>query len=362
MIMSELQEAVGCDNESYSSAQSSYFSAQARSSSPACIVSPTTGAEVALILKVLVERKVKFALRGGGHTLNPGAANIEGGVTISLRGLKGVKLKEDEALVSIGGGAKWSEVYPVLNGLGIATSDGRVADVGVGGSTTGGGLSFFSSREGLVCDNVENYEVVLADGSVLNANKSNNQDLWQALKGGSNNFAIVTPFDIRTFPQENFYGGRIIYDISTLDEQLNGFAKLLENFDMYAAIMMSISWDQKRNLYSIFNNLEFTKNDNALVSLKPFLDAKPQYMNPMRISNLTDFAAETGRFAPSGLSWQSVEDDDKVTAAAKKLIADIDEAGKEKGVGSNFRYPKYAAGWQNPIKGYGGKAGNFERG
>lgn len=52
-------------------------------------------------------------------------------------------------------------------------------------------------------------------------------------------------------------------------------------------------------------------------------------------------------------SWQSVEDDDKVTAAAKKLIADIDEAGKEKVVGSNFRYPKYAAGWQDPIKGYG---------
>lgn len=36
-----------------------------------------------------------------------------------------------------------------------------------------GGQSFFSSREGFVCDNVTNYEVVLASGGVVNATPTN---------------------------------------------------------------------------------------------------------------------------------------------------------------------------------------------
>jgi hypothetical protein len=164
-----------------------------------------------------------------------------------------------------------------------------------------GGISFFSAREGLVCDNVENYEVVLADGSVVDANQHKNRDLWVSLKGGSNNFGIVTRFDIRTFPQDNFYGGVIVYDISTIDTQLKGFTSLLENFDPCAAIMMSISWNQARNSYSIFSNLEYTKKDTAPAALQPFLEAQPQYLNTMRVSNLTDFTTEASQYAAPGL-------------------------------------------------------------
>lgn len=53
---------------------------------------------------------------------------------------------------------------------------------------TTGGLSFFSSREGFICDNVVNYEVVLASGEIVNANAHKNTDLWGALRGGGNNF------------------------------------------------------------------------------------------------------------------------------------------------------------------------------
>jgi len=44
------------------------------------------------------------------------------------------------------------------------------------------------------------YEVVLADGSVVTASDSVNPDLWRVLKGGSNNFGIVTRFTLRSFP------------------------------------------------------------------------------------------------------------------------------------------------------------------
>jgi hypothetical protein len=49
-------------------------------------------------------------------------------------------------------------------------------------------LSFLSGQYGLVCDNVANYEIVLANGSVVDANETSNPDLFFALKGGGNQF------------------------------------------------------------------------------------------------------------------------------------------------------------------------------
>ena len=152
-----------------------------------------------------------------------------------------------------------------------------------------------------MCDNVANFEVVLSDGRVLNANRGENSDLWVALKGGSSNFGIVTRFDIRTFPQENFYGGVVGSGISTISDQLKGFMDLLDNFDPDAAIIMSISWNQVRGSFSIFSNLEYTKPVENPPSLRPFIQAQPQFINTMRISSLTDFTVEANRYARAGL-------------------------------------------------------------
>ena len=142
--------------------------------------------------------------------------------------------------------------------------------------------------------------MVLANNKIVTASQTENNDLWLALKGGSSNFGIVTRFDIRTFPQGTFYGGVIVYPISTLSAQLAAFANLTANFDPYAAIIMSFSWSQK-NGYSVFNNLEYTKADPNPPTMQPFTSLQPQYLNTMRISTLSDFATESSAFAPSGL-------------------------------------------------------------
>jgi FAD/FMN-containing dehydrogenase len=51
---------------------------------------------------------------------------------------------------------------------------------------------------GLACDNVVNFEVILADGSLVNANLEENSDLFYALKGGTNNFGKSLPWSFTT--------------------------------------------------------------------------------------------------------------------------------------------------------------------
>jgi hypothetical protein len=79
-----------------------------------------------------------FAIRSGGHTPWAGAANIHGGVTIDLSAINQVTVSADQALASIGPGARWLDVYLKLDTLELAVPGGRVSEVGVGGLVTGG--------------------------------------------------------------------------------------------------------------------------------------------------------------------------------------------------------------------------------
>ena len=68
---------------------------------------------------------------------------------------------------------------------------GRDPDVGVGGLILGGGSPNFASESGLVCDTVTEFEIVLADYTILIVNPERNCDLFRALKGGAIEFAEV---------------------------------------------------------------------------------------------------------------------------------------------------------------------------
>ena len=61
-------------------------------------------------------------------------------------------------------------------------------DVGVSGYLLGGGMPAFPNLHGLSTDGVLNHEVILADSTVVNANKTTNGDLHRVLKGGGCNF------------------------------------------------------------------------------------------------------------------------------------------------------------------------------
>lgn len=55
--------------------------------------------------------------------------------------------------------------------------------------------SFHTNAHGFACDTVTNFEIVLANGTVVNANSTSNPDLFKAQKGGSGNLGFVTRID-----------------------------------------------------------------------------------------------------------------------------------------------------------------------
>ena len=193
-------------DEEYKQRQDSFWSSYSKNE-PACIVRPTSPAEVAAVVKTLTAAGQQFAVRSGGHTQWEGANNIQDGVTIDLQFLNKIKLHEAVETVDIGPGARWKEVYDELKKTGRVVAGGRNGKVGVGGLLLGGGKTFFTGRRGFACDDVVSYEIVLADGRIIVADKDNYSDLFMALKGGSGNFGIVTNFRMNCFHCDKIWGG-----------------------------------------------------------------------------------------------------------------------------------------------------------
>lgn len=162
-----------------------------------------------------------------------------------------------------------------------------------------GGLSFFSPQRGFGCDSLSNIEVVLADGKIVEANKSSNTDLFRALKGGSNNFGVVTRYDIQVFVQGPYWGGAIEYPSSTISEQLKALATFKDpnNFDPHAESELSFFFSGQS--FTVANNMFYTLPVVNASALQPFWKIQPQILNTMRISNSSDFAEEIVAFQPS---------------------------------------------------------------
>lgn len=198
--------------EAYEASNDVYLSARQSDYTPAAIFQPRNTQDVAAFLRLAKEKDVQFAIRGGGQQPLEACSNIEGGITVDLSLLRGIELKD--GVVSVGAGERWGPVYEKVQAAGLGVAGSRSARGGIGGLALSGGLSFFSSREGFICDNVVGFEVVLASGHVVRADAAENPDLWRALRGGGNNFGVVTRFDLRTFPQRPFWGGMVFYAAS----------------------------------------------------------------------------------------------------------------------------------------------------
>jgi FAD/FMN-containing dehydrogenase len=191
-------------------------------------------------------------------------------------------------------------VYAHLDPLRLSVAGGRAAQVGVGGLTTGGGISYFSPRYGWTCDTVLNFEVVLADGSIVNANETQNPDLMVALRGGSSNFGVVTRVDLMAFEQGPVWGGTLYHAIETVEQHLEAFVEFnsAERYDEFASLITSFGFAGGRGS-AVVNNLEYTKDEVNPPVFRPFT-AIPALFSTMRTAQMHEIAMEQGAFQQNG--------------------------------------------------------------
>ncbi|KAL1599868.1 hypothetical protein SLS60_007673 [Paraconiothyrium brasiliense] len=209
-------------SEEYEPRIQSWWSANTRQH-PWCLFQPQTTEEVSIGISTLQKAgngagDWHIAIRSGGHGW-PGSNNIDKGVTIDLGHMNNSWYDAEHKHASIEPGAHWKDVYlNLLDKYNVTVTGGRDGDVGVGGFLLGGGISYYTGTNGLGCDTVLNYELVLANGTIIQANAQENADLFKALKGGGPNFGIVTRFDVEAMSAVELAYGHNVVSLDHSDE------------------------------------------------------------------------------------------------------------------------------------------------
>ncbi|RYP61823.1 hypothetical protein DL771_009989 [Monosporascus sp. 5C6A] len=290
-------------SEEYDEITKSYFSELERELKPACFLTPSSVSQVADIVKAIkpFAGRSAVAICGSGQQATPGVANVRHGLTIHLRNLRGIEIDTHKKVVSVAAGERMGKVYETVMAAGLGVVGNRHSSGGIGGDAVQAGLSYFSYARGFVCDNVVNYEIVLASGEIVNANAETNRDLWIALKGGGNNFGIVTRFDLNVFEQGQLWGGKIFYFQNSFSGQIQSLVDYLHNQnDVDVHICVSLGYAAALGDIMCMNDI-FCLNPEKPKALEPFADIQPQVdqMRTLRVDSLKGFTDEAFAGAPA---------------------------------------------------------------
>jgi hypothetical protein len=157
-------------------------------------------------------------------------------------------------------------------------------------------VSFFSGRYGFACNNIESYEVVLANGTIVTASSTKNASLFRALKGGNNNFGIVTQFNAKLYSQSAFWGGQISQPVTNKEAYFDFLTKFTNSatYDPYAALISIFIWIQGAPA-TILHTPTYTNGTATWppASFKP-LDDMPKLTTTIRKEKLASFTNELG--------------------------------------------------------------------
>ncbi|KAF7897687.1 uncharacterized protein EAF01_008653 [Botrytis porri] len=410
----------------FNKAVNGYWAKQECEVSPSCIVRPRNDEELCIAAG---EDKADglFAIRSGGHSCIAGAASIEGGVLIDLSCFNEVIPSEgnDESSVIIGAGCRWMDVSKVLDERGLAVVGGRKSAVGVGGLTLGGGFSFFCPQFGLVYSNIISYDIVLASETLATASATQNSDLWRALKGGSNNFGIVTRFTARSFPSIKIWSAFLYMPSSQTSKVISVFHEVVNrvDWDHHAAGPLACStYIHPLGVQAISVNLVYTKpSENKWPEYwkrSPF-SSTWRFWSTCKLRTLTSATDEMNALNPPGkrqvlatttikndiatltathavyqnaisslrsvrkgdanplrlhdineplvivsftVNWPNARDDEVVKKITRRAIEEIEHSAEKNGTGHKWKYLNYCAEWQRPFGGYGEENVRFLRG
>ncbi|KAM0277694.1 hypothetical protein ACHAQH_005637 [Verticillium albo-atrum] len=270
-------------SEAYSDRLGTYWSVSA-ALSPWCMVQPSTAEDVSATIKTLVAGKCPFGIRGGGHGAHALSNGVQDGITIDFGNMNGTTWNPDTRLASVQPGGHWQTVYDELAPHGVTVAGGRAGTVGTGGF------------------------VVLADGSIVNANKSSNPDLWQALKGGSGNLGLVTSFDMYPIDYadpENpvVWGGNLFYDLTSGPAVIDALVDFTDNVYKDENSSSIVYWAYLPAILggTILN----AAIENTLATVKPpafdrYYAVDGIFQDTTKVDTLSNVANELGSGQPAG--------------------------------------------------------------
>ena len=195
---------------------------------PALVVQPLSADDVRAAIRFARANGILLSIKGGGHNI-AGTSLADGGLTLDMSRMRSVEVDAERRLARVGPGCLLGDVDRATQEHGLATVLGFVSETGVAGLTLGGGFGYLTRRFGWTVDNLDEAEVVTADGEIRRAAPDEHDDLLWAVRGGGGNFGIVTRFTFLLHEVgPEITGGLVAWDADEASDVLALYRELAE--------------------------------------------------------------------------------------------------------------------------------------
>jgi FAD/FMN-containing dehydrogenase len=187
---------------------------------PAAIVRAAGAQDVAAAITFARTRDLPIAVRSGGHSI-PLLSVVDDALVIDLSQMKHIEIDPDTRIARVQPGVTSGDLAGPAHEHGLALTTGDTRSVGMGGLTTGGGIGYLVRKYGLTVDSLLSAQIVTADGEIITAGPTENEDLFWAIRGGGGNMGVVTEFTYRLAPVSHILGGLLV--LPATHEVVRGF-------------------------------------------------------------------------------------------------------------------------------------------
>ncbi|KAF8531795.1 hypothetical protein BDD12DRAFT_869315 [Trichophaea hybrida] len=311
---------------------------------PHCIFTPPTSSSAAYGLHALAKHNTPFAIRSGGHSMNPGFSSTSSGVLVSLKHLDQISHDIPAGTVTIGAGNTWGRVYRHLSPFGLTVAGGRGSSVGVGGYSLGGGFSFFLHERGLSCDEIVAYTVATAKGEVLTVTEDGEHgELWRSLKGSGAPFVVVLSFTYKLIKLEDasgiVWGGSITSSEASVTLVLNSVAEFAAGEGVQdtkthvLTVVIHMLDAAQTSITTMITNYVFYPSplSSTPVALHPLVDAHNTHLLHSTVGNrsiesITDeIVAQGSGYRQFMVQWTVLNPTPEVVQEMEKITKEVAE-------------------------------------
>jgi hypothetical protein len=267
---------------------------------PAIIARCAGAADVIAAVNFARNNGLLVSVRGGGHNVS-GNAVCDGGLMIDLSPMKSVRVDPQGKAVHAEAGVTWGELDRETQAFGLATTGGLVSTTGIAGLTLGGGLGWLMGNYGLASDNLISVDVVIADGRLLTASKSRNEDLFWGLRGGGGNFGIATSFEFQLHPVGPMLGGILIHRLDKAAEAIKFYDEFTrtspDELGTFVGFVTSPEGERVMAIFVSYNGA-IEEGERILKPLREFGPPLADMISPMRyvqVQRMMDDGFPAGR-------------------------------------------------------------------
>jgi FAD/FMN-containing dehydrogenase len=196
------------------------------------VVAPESEAEVAAALAYARANRLTVSPAGVKHSMG-GQAFRQGGLVLDMRRYNAIRLDRAARTVRVGAGASWHDIQNAIHPR-FAVKAMQSTDI----FTVGGSISVnahgMDHQAGALMDSVRSLRMMLADGSIVAASRTENSELFRHAIGGYGLFGVILEAELDVVPNDVYASERRILSYRDFPARFAEIARDREIALMYA--------------------------------------------------------------------------------------------------------------------------------